>query len=138
VVETNVDIIEYLKKMAENNSIDKRIRAQKLLKNAQKIISNLEDDDRIPDWADGVAFNIILMKAPVKKSKYNEDEFYSKTNWAGFSCRISQQTYLKALKAYIESGKSWFILTRNGKLYSVSVSGSAKYDVYKLGEEVPF
>lgn len=131
-------IIEYLKRMAKNNSIDKRTRAAKLLKNAQKIISNLEDEDRIPDWADGVAFNVILIKAPVKKSKYNEDEFYSKTNWAGFSCRISYRTFLKALQEYIETGKSWFILTRNGKLYSVSVSGSTKYDIYKLGEEVSF
>ena len=131
-------IIEYLKRMAKNNSIDKRTRAAKLLKNAQKIISNLEDEDRIPDWADGVAFNVILMKTPVKKSKYNENEFYSKTNWAGFSCKISRQTYMKALKTYVENGKSWFILV-NGKLYTVSsVSGSRMYDVYKLGDEVSF
>jgi len=95
---------------------------------------NIAEKDEIPDWADGVVITVRGLVKPVKKSKYNENEYYTKENWK--TCKISRKTYLEVIRRYIAEKKfsgGYFILLKDRELQEATlVRENGIYEVYRI------
>jgi len=113
------------------------ITAGKFLLYAWDILQRLTDRDQIPEWADGCAFDITLDKMPVKFSKYDEDTFYAKQTWSGSKCKISWDTFRRAIREYFNKKAKYFVITKDGKVYGVEKEPSGwQYVKLKIKQEL--
>ena len=123
---------------AEENPKTPTTHIMSFLKFAYTIFEKLGETDEMPEWADGIVFDITMRSyGPAKTSKFAEDEFYSKVTWSRSQCSVSWDTYKRALKEFSENDSKAFLLMRDGTFYAVDVKRSShQYDVYKIVNEI--